>query len=438
MSELEQTPLPPLRPEVVAIVGLGYVGLPLALALAKHYRVIGFDIDPVRIAAYRNGEDPRREVSEPQLRASTAEFTHDPEALREATIVIVAVPTPIDATRRPDLGALRDATAMVGRHLKPGAVVVYESTVYPGLTEQVCAPELEAASGLKYGVDFSLGYSPERINPGDVSHSLSTVVKVVAASDAATLERIDEMYRRVVTAGTHRAPSIAVAEASKVLENTQRDLNIALMNELSLIFARAGIDTQAVIDAAATKWNFVPYRPGLVGGHCIGVDPYYLTHLAESLGYRPEVILAGRRVNDSMGLFVGRAAVKELIAAGKNVAQARVAVLGVTFKENVADIRNSRVAEIVSELAEYGIEVVLCDPHADPADVESVYGAPLTDLATLRNLDGIIVTVGHDEYRSVSVSGLRERCRHNPILLDVRSVYDPDAAVLAGFRYWRL
>jgi UDP-N-acetyl-D-galactosamine dehydrogenase len=423
---------------IVAVVGLGYVGLPLALALGRRRRVIGFDIDSARIAAYATGHDPSRELSPTCFVDTRVEFTGDASRLREADIVIVAVPTPLDDTRRPDLSALIGATELVGANLQPGSIVVFESTVYPGATDDVCGPVLERTSGLRRGRDFKLAYSPERINPGDLEHSLESVVKVVSAEDPETLDRIDELYRSIVRAGTYRAPSIRVAEAAKVLENTQRDLNIALMNELALIFARAGIETHAVIDAAASKWNFADYRPGLVGGHCIGVDPYYLTHMAEKLGYHPEVILAGRRVNDSMGHFVGQAAVKQLIAAGKNVAQSRVLVLGVTFKPNVSDIRNSRVREVVRELLDHGIEVVLCDPLADSEQVEREHGLPLSTLEAIHNIDGIIAAVGHREYREMPLERLRGLCRGNPMLVDVQAIYPREAAEQAGFRYWRL
>jgi UDP-N-acetyl-D-galactosamine dehydrogenase len=422
----------------VAVVGLGYVGLPLALALGRQRDVIGFDIDPTRIVAYRAGDDPSHELSPSRFLDARVEFTCDPSRLREAQIVIVAVPTPLDDTRRPDLSALIGATELVGANLQRGSIVIFESTVYPGATEDVCAPVLERASGLRRGQDFKLAYSPERINPGDLEHSLESVVKVVSGEDAETLDCIDELYRSIVPAGTYRAPSIRVAEAAKLLENTQRDLNIALMNELALIFARAGIETHAVIDAAASKWNFADYRPGLVGGHCIGVDPYYLTHMAEKLGYHPEVVLAGRRVNDSMGHFVGQAAVKQLIAVGKNVAQSRVLVLGVTFKPNVSDIRNSRVHEVTRELLDYGVEVVLCDPLADSGQVEREYGLPLSTLEAIHNVDGIIVAVGHREYREMPLEQLRGLCRGNPMLVDVQAIYGREAAERAGFSYWRL
>jgi UDP-N-acetyl-D-glucosamine/UDP-N-acetyl-D-galactosamine dehydrogenase len=429
-------------PATVAVVGLGYVGLPLALALGRHGPVVGFDIDAERIAAYRGARDPSGELDEYAFDDTCVEFTDDPIRIAAATIVIVAVPTPLDETRRPDLSALLSATELVGAHMRRGVVVVFESTVYPGATEDICAPVLERVSGLRRGVDFKLGYSPERINPGDAAHSLEAVVKVVAGEDAQTLDQVDALYRKVVRAGTYRAPSIRVAEAAKVLENTQRDLNIALMNELALIFARAGIETHEVIDAAASKWNFVAYRPGLVGGHCIGVDPYYLTHMAEMLGYHPDVILAGRRVNDSMGQFVGQVTVKRLIAAGKNVAQSRVLVLGVTYKPNVADLRNSRVREVVRELLDHGVEVVLCDPLADRRQVEREYGLPLTRITQvrdqLRNLDGIIVAVGHREVRELSPANLRELCRTNPTLVDVQGLYRRCTAERAGFSYWRL
>ncbi len=428
----------PVLEERVAVVGLGYVGLPLALALGRHGPTVGFDVDERRVNAYRRREDPSREVGPEAFADADVDFTTNPEALCMASIIVMAVPTPIDDTRRPDLSALERASLTVGRYLRPGTIVVYESTVFPGATEEICGPLLERSSGLKAGTDFKLAYSPERINPGDLEHSLANVVKLVSAQDEDSLQRIEAMYRTIVPAGTYRAASIRVAEAAKVLENTQRDLNIALMNELALIFERADIDTHAVIDAAATKWNFAAYRPGLVGGHCIGVDPYYLTYMAEKLGYHPDVILAGRRVNDSMGGFVGRAAVKQLIAAGKNVAQARVGVLGVTFKENVADVRNSRVEELVRELIDHGVEVVLADPHADPEEVQELYGLPLTPLSSLHNLDGIVLAVRHRQFEKTSLGVLRELCRHSPVFLDVKAMVQREQAEGAGFRYWRL
>lgn len=442
VSSVDDDPRPVLAtlpsPERVAVVGLGYVGLPLAVALGTHDTAIGLDVDPKRIDAYREGRDPTSEVSPEAFAATKVEFTTNAERLQTATIIIIAVPTPIDATRRPDLDALREATATVGKNLQPGTIVVFESTVFPGATQDICGPILAQASGLRAGIDFKLAYSPERINPGDAAHSLREVVKIVAAEDTESLERVDAMYRRIVPAGTHRAPTIRVAEAAKVLENTQRDLNIALMNELALIFERADIDTHAVIDAAATKWNFADYRPGLVGGHCIGVDPYYLTHMAEALGYHPDVILAGRRVNDAMGRFVGRATIKQLIAAGKNVAQARVGILGVTFKERVADIRNSRVADIVAELQDHGVEVVLSDPRADAALVRQSYGQPLVPTTELTGLDAVVVAVRHPEYDLLSLLQLRAMCRHNPVLIDVKATRNAHDAAHAGFRYWRL
>lgn len=424
--------------ERVAVVGLGYVGLPLALEFGRHYPTVGFDIDEEKVAAYRRGRDPSGELPASAFSSTGVDFSSDQTALDSATAIVVAVPTPIDETRRPDLSALRAATELVGRHLARGALVVFESTVYPGATEEVCLPLLERASGLVARSDFHLGYSPERINPGDTEHGLADVVKVVAGRDADALSRVEALYRPVVRAGLHRAPSIAVAEAAKVLENTQRDLNIALMNEIALICARAGIDTQAVIDAASTKWNFAAYRPGLVGGHCIGVDPYYLTYFAERLGYHPEVIHAGRRVNDGMGHFVGRTVIKELIAAGKNVIQSRLGVLGLTFKENVSDLRNSRVLDVVSELREHGVELHLADPHAPQSEVEPTFGLPLTPLSELRGLDGIVLAVPHRAYEALSAGDLRALCRQNPVLIDVRARVSPEAARAAGFRYSRL
>jgi UDP-N-acetyl-D-galactosamine dehydrogenase len=379
-----------------AVIGLGYVGLPVALALAKKFDpVIGFDISKRRIAALQDAKDATGEVSEPALRETRLRVTDDAEVLREASFFVVTVPTPIDSDRRPDLGPLEGACALIGPRLKPGAVVVLESTVYPGLTREFCGPLLAKASGLRQGIGFKLGYSPERINPGDKQHRLETIVKVVAGEDDETLDRVAAVYATIVEAGIHRAPSLEVAEAAKVIENTQRDLNIALMNELAIIFDRLGIPTKDVLQAAGTKWNFLPFTPGLVGGHCIGVDPYYLTARAEAVGYYPQVILSGRRINDGMGGFIAQRLVKLLIAAERPVKGARIGIVGITFKEDVPDLRNSRVPDIVAELREFGISATVADPLADPAEAQREYGVELVALEAFGQLDGLILAVPH-------------------------------------------
>jgi UDP-N-acetyl-D-galactosamine dehydrogenase len=379
-----------------AVIGLGYVGLPVALALAKKFDpVIGFDISKQRIAALQHAKDATGEVSEAALRETRLRVTDDAEKLREASFFVVTVPTPIDSDRRPDLGPLEGACALIGPRLRPGAVVVFESTVYPGLTREFCGQLLAKTSGLRQGIDFKLGYSPERINPGDKQHRLETIVKVVAAEDEETLERIAAVYTTIVEAGIHRAPSLEVAEAAKVIENTQRDLNIALMNELAIIFDRLGIPTKDVLQAAGTKWNFLPFTPGLVGGHCIGVDPYYLTARAEAAGYYPQVILAGRRINDGMGGFIAQRLVKLLIAAERPVKGARIGIVGITFKEDVPDLRNSRVPDVVAELREFGISATVADPLADPAEAWREYGVELVPLEAFCQLDGLVLAVPH-------------------------------------------
>src|SRR3954471_22037425 len=379
-----------------AVIGLGYVGLPVALALAKQFApVIGFDISSRRIDELRHGRDSTGEVAEEELRASRLILSNDPDVLDQASFFVVTVPTPIDSARHPDLSPLESACALIGSRLRPGSVVVFESTVYPGLTRSICGPLLAKASGLRQGIDFKLGYSPERINPGDHEHRLETITKIVSGEDEETLERIAAVYGRIVRAGIHRAPSIEVAEAAKVIENTQRDLNIALMNELAIIFDRLEIPTRDVLEAAGTKWNFLPFTPGLVGGHCIGVDPYYLTARAEAVGYYPEVILAGRRINDGMGGFIARRLVKLLIAAERPVKGAKVGVLGITFKENVPDLRNSRVPDIIEELREFGIDPLISDPHADAGAVHHEYGLDLVPLGALTKLDGLVLAVPH-------------------------------------------
>jgi UDP-N-acetyl-D-glucosamine/UDP-N-acetyl-D-galactosamine dehydrogenase len=421
-----------------AVVGLGYVGLPVALALAQKFEpVIGFDISSRRIAELRDGRDVTEEVGEAELRQTRLHLTDDAEALNTASFFVVTVPTPIDAARRPDLSPLEGACTLIGPRLTPGSVVVFESTVYPGLTRGFCGPLLAKASGLEHGVDFKLGYSPERINPGDREHRLETITKIVSAEDEETLERVAAVYGHIVEAGIHRAPSLEVAEAAKVIENTQRDLNIALMNELAIIFDRLGISTRDVLAAAGTKWNFLPFTPGLVGGHCIGVDPYYLTARAEAVGYYPEVILSGRRINDGMGGFIARRLVKLLIAANRPVKTARIGILGITFKENVPDLRNSRVPDIVAELREFGIEPLVADPLADPAGVYREYGITLVPFKTLSELDGLILAVPHRAYGAAGWGKLFAVLTSSGILVDVKSAVSRDA-VPPGIQYWSL
>ncbi|MFV0423659.1 nucleotide sugar dehydrogenase [Oleidesulfovibrio sp.] len=424
----------------VAIIGLGYVGLPLAVALSDHFSVIGFDISQRRVDALKKGEDATGEVENSKLAACKAEFTADPARIADAAVIIVAVPTPIDSNRRPDLFPVESASRTVGRVMKKGAVVVYESTVYPGLTEEICVPILEKESGLSYGTDFTVGYSPERINPGDKVHTLETIVKVVAGSDTETGDLLQKLYGTVVTAGTFRASTIRVAEAAKVIENTQRDLNIALMNELALLFDRMDIDTLEVLEAAGTKWNFLPFRPGLVGGHCIGVDPYYLTFKAEALGHHPQVILAGRRINDGMGKFVAETCVKKMIRKGDVVAGSRVGILGLTFKENVPDLRNTRVVDVIAELRDYGVEVIIHDPQADPAEAHEEYGLTLASQDELKNLDAVILAVPHKEYEAMTPEAMSGLFRNTDkaLLLDLKGLLSPEAFTAAGFDYWRL
>jgi len=424
----------------VAIVGLGYVGLPLAVALARHFSVIGFDISARRIERLRQGVDDTGEVESAALAGAAVEFTGDPARLGDCRLIIVAVPTPIDSHRSPDLRPVRSASALVGKHLARGSVVVFESTVYPGLSEEICLPLLEEHSGLKAGTDFWIGYSPERINPGDKVHTLETIVKIVAGQDGPTRDLLGQVYGAVVKAGVHLASSIKVAEAAKVIENTQRDLNIALMNELAIICDKIGIDTQEVLEAAGTKWNFLPFRPGLVGGHCIGVDPYYLTFLAEGLGLHPQVILAGRRINDSMGKYVAEVCIKRLIAAKRPISGASVGVLGLTFKENVPDLRNAKVVDVIRELEEYGLRVLVHDPMADPEEAAHEYGIALSPLEALHGLEAVIIAVPHTAYRELPVERLAQ-CFTAPeagLVMDIRAALDPQTVRGAGLSYWRL
>ena len=423
---------------IVSVVGLGYVGLPVAVAFGKVRRTIGFDINGTRIKELREGYDRTAEVEPGDLTQADILFTDRVEDLAQANFHIVAVPTPIDEANQPDLSLVCRASETVGKALKKGDIVVYESTVYPGVTEDECVPVLERVSGLKGGIDFKVGYSPERINPGDKEHTFTKIKKVVSGQDKETLEAVAQVYGSVVTAGVFRASSIKVAEAAKVIENTQRDLNIALMNELALIFDRLGIDTSEVLAAAGSKWNFLKFSPGLVGGHCIGVDPYYLTHKAEKLGYIPQVILAGRRINDGMGKFVAQRAVKEIIRAGHPVLNAVVTVLGITFKENCPDIRNSRVIDIVKELQDYGMQVQVCDPLADPEETLHEYGVRLTPRAQLKPAVAVVAAVAHAEFASLTEPELLTLMGPKPVLIDVKSMFDRERVEGAGIKVWTL
>jgi UDP-N-acetyl-D-galactosamine dehydrogenase len=425
--------------QVVAVVGLGYVGLPLAVEFGKKGRTIGFDLSATKIENYKKFVDPTGEVSTDELKASRhLEVTTDPAALAEADYIVVAVPTPVDIAHNPDFTPLAGASTTVGKHMKKGAIVVFESTVYPGATEEVCIPLLEQHSGLKWKDDFHVGFSPERINPGDKEHTLTTILKVVSGDDDETLERVAELYESVVTAGVHRASSIKVAEAAKVIENTQRDLNIALMNELAIIFDKVGIDTLEVLKAAGTKWNFLPFRPGLVGGHCIGVDPYYLTHKAEMIGYHPQVILAGRRINDGMAKFVAEKTVKSMISAGFHVKGSKVNVIGLTFKENCPDLRNSKVADIVHELESYGCDVHVYDPVADAGEAQHEYGIKLESWDSLPKADALVVAVAHKEVLAHSLGDFQDKLNESGCFIDVKSQFDPKSLREAGYCVWRL
>lgn len=427
-----------LGDNVVSVVGLGYVGLPVAVAFGKVKRTVGFDINRDRIAELRRDYDRTNEVSDSDLKSADILFTSEISDLRTANFHIIAVPTPVDKANQPDLTLVLRASEIVGQALKRGDVVVYESTVYPGATEEECAPVLEKASNLKCGTDFKIGYSPERINPGDKEHSFVRITKVVAGQDEESLERISSVYGSVLTAGVHRAPNIKVAEAAKVIENTQRDINIALMNELSIIFDRLGIDTDSVLAAAGTKWNFLKFKPGLVGGHCIGVDPYYLTHKAETVGYIPQVILAGRRINDSMGRFIAQRTIKELIRAGHSMRECNVTVLGLTFKENCPDLRNSKVVDIIRELESYGISVQVSDPVADAAEAKHEYGVVLTPFNELQPASAVVLAVAHQVYREMLPADILRLVNGKPVLIDVKSVFDPALMKKNGISTWRL
>jgi len=425
--------------KLIAVVGLGYVGLPLAFELAKVFNVVGFDTKKHRIDELSRGLDATGEIAKKDLKSSNIDFTNDPRKLKQASIIIVAVPTPIDEHKIPDLSLLRSASEVVGKYLQKGAIVVFESTVYPGVTEEICVPLIERFSGMTCGRDFKIGYSPERINPGDKTHSLTNIVKVVSAQDKKTTDLLAQIYGSVVKAGIYKAPDIKTAEAAKVIENIQRDLNIALVNELAIIFNRMGLDTKTVLDAAATKWNFLRFEPGLVGGHCIGVDPYYLTFKAQAIGYHPEVILAGRRINDNMGRYIANSTIKQLINSGRSVKKSKILILGLTFKENISDIRNTRVIDIYNELKEYGIAVFVHDPYADKGEVFRSYGISLIQRPEdNRTFDGIILSVRHNEYHKYTLSYLKKLCNGNPVLIDVKAFYKPEQAIKAGFHYWRL
>lgn len=424
----------------IAIVGLGYVGLPLAVEFGKKFPTVGFDLSVEKVAAYRNFVDPTGEVSPEDFRAATQLTCHtDPQVLSDADFIIVAVPTPVDHAHQPDFTPLLKSSESVGKYIKRGAIVVYESTVYPGATEEVCIPLIEKHSGLKWKQDFFVGYSPERINPGDKERTVTKIVKVVSGDTPKTLKTISEVYAAVITAGVYEASSIKVAEASKVIENTQRDLNIALMNELSIIFNKIGIDTLEVLKASGTKWNFLPFRPGLVGGHCIGVDPYYLTHKADMLGYHPQVILAGRQINDGMAAYVAQQTVKKIIQSGGCVKGSKVIVLGLTFKENCPDIRNSKVADLIKELQEFGCDVSVHDPRAEAIGAMHEYGIALTEWNALPDqADAIVAAVSHAEYVDQPVERLLAKLKPAGVFIDIKSTYSPEAIEAAGFALWRL
>ncbi|MCU9810302.1 MULTISPECIES: nucleotide sugar dehydrogenase [Paraclostridium] len=435
------------KKENISVIGLGYVGMPLAIAFAKKINVIGFDVNKEKIELYKQGIDVTNEVGNKALKETTALMTSDENKLKEAKFHIIAVPTPINDDKTPDLRPIIGASRVLGRNLTKGSIVVYESTVYPGVTEEVCIPILEEESNMKCGVDFKVGYSPERINPGDKLHRLENITKVVSGMDEESLENIASIYELIIDAGVHRAESIKVAEAAKVIENSQRDINIAFVNELSMIFNKMEIDTKAVLEASGTKWNFLKFYPGLVGGHCIGVDPYYLTHKAEQIGYHSQVILSGRRINDGMGKYVGESTVKNLIKANKQVKGARVAILGMTFKEDCPDVRNSKVIDIINELKEYGIDVFVADPIADENEVKREYGIELTKFENIKNMDAVIVAVGHKEYMELNLESIKKLYEEKPVslnsedklvLVDVKGIFDKKEAQLKNYLYWRL
>jgi UDP-N-acetyl-D-galactosamine dehydrogenase len=423
----------------LAVIGLGYVGLPLVVEFGKQMRTIGFDIAKNKVEACQRGTDPSRELADEEVQAAKhAIYTDDPRMLAEADVIIVAVPTPVDEAHIPDFRPLIGSSTSVGRHMKKGAIVVYESTVYPGATEEVCIPVLERESGMKWKQDFFVGYSPERINPGDKEHTLTKILKIVSGDTPETLDKVAKVYEKIIVPGVHRASSIKTAEAAKVIENTQRDLNIALMNELSIIFDKLGIDTSEVLEAAGTKWNFLKFKPGLVGGHCIGVDPYYLTHKADMLGYHPQVILAGRRINDGMGKFIAEQTIKQMIACGSHIKGARVNVLGLTFKENCGDLRNSKVIDIINELKTYGVEIFVTDAQAEAEEAMHEYGVRLMPFEDLPQADAIVAAVSHREYASLSMEDIGSKLIKGGAFIDVKAAFDAKALVDAGYCLWRL
>ncbi len=428
--------------EKISLVGLGYVGMPIAVAFAKKVKVVGFDLNAKKIELYKSGIDPTEEVGDEVIKNTTVEFTADEEKIKEAKFHIVAVPTPVNEDKTPDLSPVEGASRIVGRNLKKGSIVVYESTVYPGVTEDVCIPILERESGLKCGVDFKVGYSPERINPGDKVHRLETITKIVSGMDEETLDVVAKVYELVVEAGVHRASCIKVAEAAKVIENSQRDINIAFMNELSIIFNKMGIDTKEVLEAAGTKWNFLKFFPGLVGGHCIGVDPYYLTYKAEQMGYHSQIILSGRRINDDMGKYIAENVVKQLIKANVPVRGAKVALLGLTFKEDCPDTRNTKVVDIINELSEYGITPVIADPVADVDEAKTHYSISLAQMSDIKDMDVVIIAVAHKEFMAMTIEDFDKMFKDKPnnqkVLVDVKGVLNRKTVVGMDYRYWRL
>jgi UDP-N-acetyl-D-galactosamine dehydrogenase len=426
------------RTAVIAVVGLGYVGLPLAAAFAEKYDTIGFDVNEDKVEKYKQGIDVTGEVGDARLKNAKIHLTSEQKDISRADVIIIAVPTPIDGARTPDFAPLKSASTIVGSNMKRGCCVVYESTVYPGATEEVCVPFLEECSNMTFGKGFTVGYSPERINPADKVHRLETIVKIVSGSDGDTLDALDALYSSIITAGTHRASSIKVAEAAKVIENSQRDINIAFANEISMIFDRLGIDTAEVLQAAGTKWNFLNFTPGLVGGHCIGVDPYYLSYKAQQVGYYPQIILAGRRINDGMGAYVASQTVKKLIASGIPVSGAKALVLGLTFKENVGDVRNTRVVDIISELESYGIDAKVSDPYADRQECFKEYGIMLGSIEDALPVDVVICAVGHDQYKSIPLAEMKKWFNGAGVLIDVKGIFSEKEALKNSISYWRL
>ncbi|MGI6710751.1 MAG: nucleotide sugar dehydrogenase [Bacilli bacterium] len=428
------------KKESMSLIGLGYVGMPIAVAFSKKIKVIGFDISEEKIALYKKGIDPTKEVGNDVIKSTTVDFTTDEKKLKEAKFHIVAVPTPVNKDRTPDLRPVESASKTLGRNLVKGSIVVYESTVYPSVTEEVCVPILEKESGLKCGVDFKVGYSPERINPGDKVHRLETIIKIVSGMDLETLDVVAKVYELVVEAGVYKAESIKVAEAAKVIENSQRDINIAFMNELSIIFNRLNIDTKAVLEAAGTKWNFLKFSPGLVGGHCIGVDPYYLTYKAEQVGYHSQIILSGRRINDNMGRYIVENLIKVLIKANVSVKNAKVAILGFTFKENCPDTRNTRVIDIVNELKEYGITPLIVDPVADKEEAKREYGFSFNEKEEIKDVDAIVIAVSHNEFKALSIDALDKMYNRktNKVLIDVKGIFNRNTFETNNYKYWRL